>query len=119
MSIADRLRELASAARAGWEGPTAAPSKPETGRDSLARLRRAAAANPELTPLVHEVEAGRMKVTDAAVQAGLRKPKSRLNNLRSAWKLASEEERREFLREAVPELERSYERVVEAGGPLT
>jgi hypothetical protein len=108
MSIADRLRELAAAARAGWDGHRSAPcphAKPAA-RDSLARLRRAAAANPDLAPLVHEVEAGRMRVTDAAVQAGLRKPKSRLGNLRSAWKLASEEERAAFLSEAIPELER-------------
>ena len=44
------------------------------------------------------IAAGRSS-EDAAVQAGLRKPKSRLANLRSAWKLASEEDRQDFLRE--------------------
>jgi hypothetical protein len=100
MSIADRLRELASAARAGWERQ-ALPLKGGVGRDSLGRLRRAAAENPALLQLVREVEAGRMRVTDASVQAGIRKPKSRLANLRSAWRLASEDERQEFLREVI------------------
>jgi hypothetical protein len=95
--ITTHLRRLVTAARAGWE-QTAPQHSCAPVSASRERLRRAAAERPDIRPLLQEVEAGRMNVTEAMVQAGMRRPRNRVSALKSEWNRATEEERDEFLR---------------------
>jgi hypothetical protein len=99
MTIFTLLNRMAGAIRAEREDRTATePSPPRPERDSsLRRLRRAAESNDKLWPLVRAVENGDMRVTEAMIQAGLRKPRSRVANLRAEWDRATDNERAEFL----------------------
>lgn len=60
---------------------------------TVSRLQR---ESPEL---FEKVKAGELSANAAAIQAGFRKKKTPLDNLRSAWGKASEEERETFLQE--------------------
>jgi hypothetical protein len=67
------------------------------GGPSFQRLLTASETRPELEALVSEVREGRKGVTEALVEAGLEKPRTRVGNMHADWIRASHEERREFL----------------------
>jgi hypothetical protein len=59
-------------------------------------LRRLARDNPEL---LDKIEAGELSVNQAAIQAGIRKRPSALDQLRATWRKATDDERAAFLKE--------------------
>jgi hypothetical protein len=66
------------------------------GNDTPYTLRRLARDCPEL---LDKIEAGELSVNQAAIQAGIRKRPSALDQLRATWRKATEDEREAFLRE--------------------
>jgi hypothetical protein len=64
---------------------------------SMERLHRAN-DHGQFGHLIERVEMGDMLVTEALIEAGLEKPRSRVASMRADWIRASHEERREFLR---------------------
>jgi hypothetical protein len=65
-------------------------------RSNTYTLRRLARDNPEL---LDKIEAGELSVNQAAIQAGIRKRPTALDQLRATWRKATEDEREAFLRE--------------------
>jgi hypothetical protein len=64
---------------------------------SMERLHRAN-DHGQFGHLIERVEMGDMLVTQALIEAGLEKPRTRVGNMHAEWIRASHEERREFLR---------------------
>lgn len=64
-------------------------------------LRRLARDAPEL---LEHIERGELSVNAAAIKAGIRKKPSPLDNLRAAWKRATDDQRAEFLREVTGDI---------------
>lgn len=108
---------LAEAVKAAKERPLAEHGEIGNGRNEYSRgnnvtstrrgndtdytLRRLARDAPEL---LDKIQSGELSVNAAAIKAGIRKKPSPLDNLRAAWKRATDDQRAEFLREVTGDI---------------
>jgi hypothetical protein len=63
---------------------------------SVDRLARAN-THGQFNHLIERVQRGDLKITDALIEAGLEKPRTRVGNMYAEWIRSTHEERREFL----------------------
>lgn len=64
---------------------------------SFQRLLKAYESRPELAGLVADVREGKRGITEALVEAGIEKRRTRVGNMQAEWIRATDAERREFL----------------------